>query len=112
MATIRCWHGHFRFATQLRHSRKRRTCNDLTVDFNGPRRYARKLATAVRILLNGEPHELPTPLTIEALLHSLGIDGRRVAVERNLTVVRRAHYPTELVGDGDEVEIVNFVGGG
>ena len=37
---------------------------------------------------------------------------RRVAVERNLTVVRRAHYTTEVVGDGDEVEIVNFVGGG
>jgi sulfur carrier protein len=51
-------------------------------------------------------------VTIDTLLQSLGIDGRRVAVERNLTVVRRAHYATEVVDDGDQVEIVNFVGGG
>ena len=66
----------------------------------------------MRITLNGQPQELPAPVTVEVLLHSLGIDGRRVAVERNLTVVRRAHYTTEVVDDGDEVEIVNFVGGG
>lgn len=65
-----------------------------------------------RITLNGEPHELAAPVTIDALLQSLGIDGRRVAVERNLIVVRRTLYATEVVGDGDEVEIVNFVGGG
>jgi len=66
----------------------------------------------VRITLNGEPHELEAPMTVEALLASLGIDSRRVAVERNLTVVRRAHYATEMIGEGDEIEIVNFVGGG
>jgi thiamine biosynthesis protein ThiS len=66
----------------------------------------------MRITLNGEPHELTSPVTVDALLASLGIDGRRVAVERNLVVVRRAHYATEVVSDGDEVEIVNFVGGG
>jgi thiamine biosynthesis protein ThiS len=66
----------------------------------------------VRILLNGESHDLSTPMTVQAMLESLGIDSRRVAVERNLVVVRRAHYETELVADGDEVEIVNFVGGG
>ena len=66
----------------------------------------------MRILLNGESHDLSSPVTVQALLETLGIDARRVAVERNLVVVRRAHYATELVGDGDEVEIVNFVGGG
>ena len=66
----------------------------------------------MRITLNGEPHELTSPVTVDALLASLGIDGRRVAVERNLVVVRRAHYATEVVSEGDEVEIVNFVGGG
>lgn len=66
----------------------------------------------MRILLNGEAHELPSPVTVRALLDSVGIDPRKVAVERNLTVVRRAHYETELVHDGDEVEVVNFVGGG
>lgn len=66
----------------------------------------------MRITLNGQPQELPAPVTIDTLLQSLGIDGRRVAVERNLIVVRRAQYATEVVDDGDEVEIVNFVGGG
>jgi sulfur carrier protein len=66
----------------------------------------------VRILLNGESHELSGTVTIQRLLDELGIDSRRVAVERNLVVVRRAHYTTELVADGDEIEIVNFVGGG
>jgi thiamine biosynthesis protein ThiS len=66
----------------------------------------------MRILVNGESHDLSSPITVEALLERLGIDSRRVAVERNLVVVRRAHYGTELVSDGDEVEIVNFVGGG
>jgi thiamine biosynthesis protein ThiS len=66
----------------------------------------------VRIRLNGEDHELDGPTTVGGLLEALGIDARRVAVERNLTVVRRALYETEPVADGDEVEIVNFVGGG
>jgi thiamine biosynthesis protein ThiS len=66
----------------------------------------------LRILLNGEAHDLPSPVTIRALLDQFGIDPRRVAVERNLVVVRRALYDTEIVDDGDEVEVVNFVGGG
>ena len=66
----------------------------------------------MRILLNGESHDLSSPITVQALLERLGIDSRRVAVERNLVVVRRSHYASELVSDGDEVEIVNFVGGG
>jgi thiamine biosynthesis protein ThiS len=66
----------------------------------------------VRIRLNGEPHDLDGPLTILALLDRLGIDHRRVAVERNLVVIRRAEYGTTPVGDGDEIEVVNFVGGG
>jgi thiamine biosynthesis protein ThiS len=70
------------------------------------------VASNVRILLNGESRELSGPMTVHRLLDELGIDARRVAVERNLVVVRRAHYATELVADGDEVEIVNFVGGG
>ena len=64
------------------------------------------------IRLNGEPHELDGPTTISALLAGLGIDPRRVAVEHNLRIVKRDRYAdTEIVG-GDEVEIVNFVGGG
>ena len=64
------------------------------------------------ITLNGEPHELDGPLTVSALLSRLGIDPRRVAVEHNLFVVRRALYETTTINEGDQVEVVNFVGGG
>lgn len=64
------------------------------------------------IVLNGERFELHEPLSIKALLDQLGIDPRRVAVERNLTVVKRYAYETTMVGEGDEIEIVNIVGGG
>jgi thiamine biosynthesis protein ThiS len=64
------------------------------------------------IKLNGDPHEIPQPLSVSALLAALDIDPRRVAVEHNLTVVKKTAYDSALVQDGDEVEIVNFVGGG
>lgn len=67
---------------------------------------------ALQIRLNGEPFEISGPLTITALLAALEIDPRRVAVEHNLTVVKRSAYDTTMVVEGDEVEVVNFVGGG
>jgi thiamine biosynthesis protein ThiS len=64
------------------------------------------------ITLNGEPYELDQPLTIADLLARLAIDARRVAVEHNLTIVRRSTFADTVVQEGDTVEIVNFVGGG
>lgn len=64
------------------------------------------------IVLNGDPHEISGPLTLTALLTQLNVDPRRVAVEHNLTVVKRAAYDSTEVRDGDHIEIVNFVGGG
>lgn len=64
------------------------------------------------ITLNGDKHELTAPVSISELLQQLEIDARRVAVELNLTVIRKAAYDSSLIKDGDEVEIVNFVGGG
>jgi thiamine biosynthesis protein ThiS len=66
----------------------------------------------VRITLNGDPYELAAPLTISRLLATLEIDVRRVAVEHNLVIAKRASYDTAIVQSGDQVEIVNFVGGG
>lgn len=64
------------------------------------------------ITLNGDKHEIAGPLSVSALLAELDIDARRVAVELNLTVVKKALYDSSVIEDGDEVEIVNFVGGG
>jgi thiamine biosynthesis protein ThiS len=66
----------------------------------------------LRITLNGEPHDLAGPLTVNDLLAQLQIDARRVAVEHNLIVLKREAFDRTTVKDGDEVEIVNFVGGG
>jgi thiazole synthase len=64
------------------------------------------------ITLNGEPFSVAGPLTISELLAQLDIDPRRVAVERNIVVIKRAAYDTTQILEGDEIEIVNFVGGG
>jgi thiamine biosynthesis protein ThiS len=64
------------------------------------------------ILLNGERRALASPMTVAELLAHLDIDARRVAVELNLVVLKRSTFADTTVNDGDEVEIVNFVGGG
>jgi thiamine biosynthesis protein ThiS len=65
----------------------------------------------VIIQLNGDPYETDAP-TVSALLERLDIDPRRVAVERNFVVVRRGAYDATPLAPGDQIEIVNFVGGG
>ena len=64
------------------------------------------------IRLNGEPYDLAAPASIAVLLELLRIDSRRVAVEHNVTVIKRDAFGSTMLQDGDEVEIVNFVGGG
>jgi sulfur carrier protein len=65
-----------------------------------------------RITLNGDPYELDSTLTVSELLARLDIDARRVAVEHNLVVIKRGAFDATVVRDGDQVEIVNVVGGG
>ena len=64
------------------------------------------------IILNGDPVDVGGPMTLTALLAQLGVDARRVAVEHNLNVIKRPNYDTTQIQEGDQVEIVNFVGGG
>ena len=66
----------------------------------------------MNIRVNGDPMELPGELSVLDLLERLQIDPRRVAVEHNLTIIKRDRYATTPIREGDEVEIVNFVGGG
>ena len=66
----------------------------------------------MKIRLNGDPFEIANPLSISELLGHLNIDPRRVAVEHNLDIIKRARYDTTIINEGDEVEVVNFVGGG
>ena len=64
------------------------------------------------ITLNGEPYKLEQPISVVELLAMLEIDPRRVAVEHNLSILKRHTFSDIIVGDGDRVEVVNFVGGG
>ena len=64
------------------------------------------------ITLNGDPYEITGPMTVSQLLSSLSIDPRRVAVEHNLLVLKRSAFDAITLEQGDQVEIVNFVGGG
>jgi thiamine biosynthesis protein ThiS len=66
----------------------------------------------LNIILNGEPFELTSPITVTGLLEKLDIDPRRVAIEHNLVVLKRASFDATEVREGDQIEIVNFVGGG
>ena len=64
------------------------------------------------ITLNGKAFELDAPMQVTQLLDYLKIDARRVAVEHNLTVLKRAAFDSTMVNEGDQIEIVNFGGGG
>ena len=68
--------------------------------------------TAVNIHLNGEAREFADGLTVEGLIATLALDPARVAIELNHNVVRRNLWSTTILHDGDQVEIVHFVGGG
>ena len=64
------------------------------------------------VTINGEQRELVSPVSVADLLHNLGLDARKVALERNLEIVPRSDYSGTMVGDGDRLEIVHFIGGG
>jgi sulfur carrier protein len=66
----------------------------------------------MRIQLNGEDHTLNGVSDVAGLIASLGLDGRKVAVERNLEIVAKSTYAATPVLDGDRIEIVTFIGGG
>ena len=64
------------------------------------------------LTLNGEARTLEAPATVTALLAGLGLDRRKVAVERNEAIVPRSLYDETVLADGDSLEIVHFIGGG
>ncbi len=65
----------------------------------------------MRIQVNGENRDVQAG-TILALVGELGLDVRKVAVERNMEIVPRSLHATTALAEGDRVELVQFVGGG
>ena len=66
----------------------------------------------MKLWVNGEEKSLEAVADIAGLVAVLGLDGRKVAVERNLQIVPRSTYGSTPVLDGDRIEIVHFIGGG
>ena len=64
------------------------------------------------LVVNGESRALDAPSTVAGLLTTLGLDTRKVAVERNEEIVPRSLYAETWLDEGDWVEIVHFIGGG
>ena len=82
-----------------------------------PERYDARMVTAAatakaRILVNGEPQEIPRGCTIGQLIALLDLTDQRIAVAHNRDVVPRSTYADVALSDGDRIEILEAVGGG
>ena len=64
------------------------------------------------VTVNGEERQVPAGMTVDQLLRTLSVNPLLVAVEVNVTILRREQYPAAILSDGDTVEIVQMVGGG
>ncbi len=62
--------------------------------------------------MNGEALTVDAAVDIAGLVNVLGLDARKVAVERNLAIVPRSAYGSTVLVEGDRIEIVHFIGGG
>jgi thiamine biosynthesis protein ThiS len=69
-------------------------------------------ALSMNLTVNGEPRAFAALASLLDLVAELGLDARKVAVERNLEIVPRSAYGRTALADGDRIEIVHFIGGG
>ena len=66
----------------------------------------------IAISINREPRRVAAGLSVAGLVAELGLNPKKVAVERNLEIVPRSTHADVMLADGDQLEIVHFVGGG
>ena len=64
------------------------------------------------LTVNGERRSFTAPLNVAGLVAALGLEPRKVAVERNEAIVPRSIYGETWLLGGDALEIVHFIGGG
>jgi sulfur carrier protein len=70
------------------------------------------MSASIDVVINGQTRTVVQGTTVAMLIVELGLGDRRVAVERNRTVVPRAEHASTQLTAGDRVELVTFVGGG
>ncbi|MBL8553052.1 MAG: sulfur carrier protein ThiS [Phenylobacterium sp.] len=66
----------------------------------------------MQLTVNGEVRSFEGVADVAGLVAALGLNTRKVAVERNLEIVPRSVYASTALADGDRIEIVTFIGGG
>ena len=66
----------------------------------------------MKLRINGEEKSFSAAANLDALIEQLGMKADRVAVELNREIVARAKWPETPLHEGDQLEIVHFVGGG
>jgi len=66
----------------------------------------------MKLIINGEERTFEGPLTLQGLIEQLGMKSDRVAVELNREIAQRGQWTSMELKDGDQLEIVHFVGGG
>lgn len=64
------------------------------------------------ITLNGQPFELPNGATLVDVIRTLDLEGKRYAIEVNEEIIPRSEHSDYLVKPGDDVEVVQAIGGG
>ena len=70
------------------------------------------MAKQNQVTVNGESRNFPEAANLSDVVRELKLEPERVAVELNRAIVKRDLWASTLVGDGAEIEIVQFVGGG
>jgi len=70
------------------------------------------MSVSLNVTINGESRQIAAGSSLDDLLRSLELDPRMVVVEHNRNIVRRPHLREKRLEDGDQVELVHFVGGG
>ena len=70
------------------------------------------MAGSFEVEVNGERRAIGPDATVAILVAALGLDGRKIAIERNEAIVPRSRYDETRLAPGDRLEIVHFIGGG
>lgn len=66
----------------------------------------------IEVTVNGDARRFERPLAVSALLASMALSGKKIAVERNGEIVPKSAHANTYLADGDQLEIVVAVGGG
>ena len=66
----------------------------------------------MNIRINGKPESIAPEMSIEKLLSSRNLEPACVVVELNRAIIKKEHFGSSILKDGDTVEILRFVGGG